>query len=194
MYRIGFITLCAFLFVSLFSCKKESAQDDGLSTTVNLSEYTVEDIPGSNRKMLTKMTTQGLLEEQGMVEGDKKVGTWAQFYAPNTKPKEIWTYENGKLNGLHYLLNNSGRVDMYESFLDGKLHGKRVTYKQGSPVEEMSYKNGQLDGIFRGFFPTGKLQRIGNFVNGKQDGKYIVYDENKQIILQANYRNGEVIK
>ena len=103
--------------------------------------------------------------------------------------KEIWTYENGKLNGLHYLLNNSGRVDMYESFLDGKLHGKRVTYKQGSPVEEMSYKNGQLDGIFRGFFPTGKLQRIGNFVNGKQDGKYIVYDENKQIILQANYNN-----
>jgi len=179
------------LFTACFtSCKKSGSDNAADQFIVDLSGYTVEDIPGSNRKMVTRLTMQGLLEEQGMVEDGKKTGTWTTFYAPNTKPKELWTYENGKLNGLHFLFNNSGRVDMYESYKDNILHGKKVTFKQGSPVEEMSYKNGKLDGIFRGFFPTGRLQRIGYFKDGLQDGQYIVYDEDKKIVLQAHYING----
>ncbi|MCO6462028.1 MAG: toxin-antitoxin system YwqK family antitoxin [Saprospiraceae bacterium] len=189
--------ICSFLFTLCLctalwtSCNKSnSGEADESQFVVDLSQYKVEDIPGSNRKMVTKLTEQGLLMEQGMVENGLKVGTWTKFYAQNTKPMETWTYENGKLNGLHFLFNNSGRVDMYESYLDNKLHGKRVTFKYGSPVEEMSYKNGKLDGIFRGFFPTGRLQRVGYFKDGLQDGKYIVYDENKNIVLQVNYVNG----
>jgi len=170
------------------SCKNSFSED--AASTLNLSEYNIEDIPGTNRKMVTKVTPQGFLEEQGMIENGKKVGTWTVFFAQNTRPMETWTYENGKLNGLHFVYNNSGRIDMYESYMNNELHGKRVTYKMGTPVEEMSYKNGKLDGVFRGFFPTGRLQRFGYFKNGLQDGQYIVYDENKNIVLQANYVNG----
>ena len=180
-----------FLIFSLTGCKEQATSDGAFEQTIALEEYVVEDIPGSGRKMVTKSTSQGLLEEQGMVEGNKKVGTWTTFYAPNTKPKETWTYENGKLNGLHFLYNNSGRVDMYESFMDNQLHGKRVTFKQGSPVEEMTYKHGKLDGVFRGFFPTGRLQRLGYYKAGLQDGEYLVYDENKNIVLSTHYSNGK---
>lgn len=183
-----FYILCIVLSCFL-SCSKENNQVSQ-DTSIDLTGYVVEDIPGSNRKMVTKLTPQGLLEEQGMVEDGKKTGTWTIFFPSNAKAKEIWNYEVGKLNGLHYILNNSGRVDVYESFLDGQLHGKRVTFKQGTPVEEMSYKNGKLDGIFRGFYPTGKLQRVGYFKNGLQDGEYIVYGEDKKIMLQAHYTNG----
>lgn len=190
--RFGlFLILLIFGLLSQMACKNDDTTvPDESQFVVDLSQYQVEDIPGSNRKMVTKLDPQGLLEEQGMVENGMRVGTWTKFYARNTKPMETWTYENGKLNGLHFLFNNSGRVDMYESYMNNKLHGKRVTFKYGSPVEEMSYKNGQLDGIFRGFFPTGKLQRVGYFKNGLQDGKYIVYDENLKIVMQATYVNG----
>jgi len=189
MYFQSKITAVFLLIICFTACKKTDSVDQE-SVGINLADYTVEDIPNSKRKMVCKYTEQGLLEEQGMVEGNQKAGTWTVFYAPNTKPKETWTYEAGKLNGLHFLYNNSGRIDMYESYRDNQLHGKRVTYKQGSPVEEMSYKNGKLDGIFRGFFPTGRLQRLGYFKNGIQDGEYIVYDEDKKIILQVRYNNG----
>ncbi len=182
------LTSVLFITLSMMSCKNSSSED--AASTLNLSEYNVEDIPGTNRKMVTKVTPQGFLEEQGMIENGKKVGTWTVFFAQNTRPMETWTYENGKLNGLHFVYNNSGRIDMYESYMNNELHGKRVTYKMGTPVEEMSYKNGKLDGVFRGFFPTGRLQRFGYFKNGLQDGQYIVYDENKNIVLQANYVNG----
>ncbi len=182
------LTSVLFITLSMMSCKNSSSED--ATSTLNLSEYNVEDIPGTNRKMVTKVTPQGFLEEQGMIENGKKVGTWTVFFAQNTRPMETWTYENGKLNGLHFVYNNSGRIDMYESYMNNELHGKRVTYKMGTPVEEMSYKNGKLDGVFRGFFPTGRLQRFGYFKNGLQDGQYIVYDENKNIVLQANYVNG----
>ncbi len=190
--RFGlFLILLMFGLLSQMACKNDDTTvPDESQFVVDLSQYQVEDIPGSNRKMVTKLDPQGLLEEQGMVENGMRVGTWTKFYARNTKPMETWTDENGKLNGLHFLFNNSGRVDMYESYMNNKLHGKRVTFKYGSPVEEMSYKNGQLDGIFRGFFPTGKLQRVGYFKNGLQDGKYIVYDENLKIVMQATYVNG----
>lgn len=177
------------MLASFLSCKKENSQSNTVDK-IDLEKYIVEDIPGSDRKMVTKLNPQGLLEEQGVVENGQKVGTWTSFFPSNAKAKEIWTYEAGKLNGLHFLLNNAGRVDMYESFLNNQLHGKRVTFKQGTQVEEMSYKNGQLDGIFRGFYPTGKLQRVGSFKNGLQDGKYIVYGEDKKILIQTHYTNG----
>lgn len=182
------LTCILFITLSMMSCKNTSSEE--AVSTLNLSEYNIEDIPGTSRKMVTKVTPQGFLEEQGMIENGKKVGTWTVFFAQNTRPMETWTYENGKLNGLHFVYNNSGRIDMYESYMNNELHGKRVTYKMGTPVEEMSYKNGKLDGVFRGFFPTGKLQRFGYFKNGLQDGQYIVYDENKNIVLQASYVNG----
>lgn len=172
-----------------FSCTPEDSQS-GQDSIIDLAGYVVEDIPGSQRKMVTKLTPQGLLEEQGMVEDGKKVGTWTSFFPSNAKAKEIWNFEAGKLNGLHFILNNAGRVDMYESYMNNQLHGKRVTFKQGTPVEEMSYKNGKLNGIFRGFYPTGKLQRLGYFKDGLQDGQYIVYGEDKKIMLQAHYTNG----
>ncbi|KXK17028.1 MAG: hypothetical protein IT216_01680 [Saprospiraceae bacterium] len=181
---VGFL----FIILSFQSCKEAST--NAVDTSLNLDEYLVEDIPGTSRKMVTKLTPQGFLEEQGMIENGKKVGTWTVFFAQNTRPMETWTYEEGKLNGLHFVYNNSGRVDMYESYMNNELHGKKVTYKMGTPVEEMSYKHGKLDGVFRGFFPTGKLQRLGYFKNGLQDGKYIVYDENKNIVLSATYVNG----
>lgn len=187
------VSICYSLFIAIAffsSCKSKESANEAFVQRIDLTGYNVEEIPGSDRKMVTKNTSQGLLEEQGMIEGDKKVGTWTTFYAPNTKPKELWTYEEGQLNGLHFLFNNSGRVDMYESYMNNQLHGKRVTFKQGSPVEEMSYKNGKLDGVFRGFFPTGRLQRIGYYKDGLQTGEYIVYDENKNIVLSTRYTNG----
>lgn len=188
------VLLLVVMSVFIQGCKNSKKPDNLSGPALDLSEYIVEPIEGSDVQMVTRLTPQGFLEEQGMVKNGKKTGTWAVFFPPQMKIKEIWNYEAGQLNGLHIVLNNSGRVDMYESFRNNQLHGKKATFKQGTPVEEISYKNGKMDGVFRGFFPTGKLQRFGYYKDGKMDGKYLVYDAEGNVATEANYENGVQIK
>ena len=194
--RFSYLLFFQFLLICS-ACKDDttSAGSADLTTArVIIEEYDLTPIPGTNMQMAVKSDVEGLVIEQGMLENGIKTGTWAKFFPRNGKIMEIWNYAGGKLNGLHILLNNSGRVDMYESYVDNKLNGKRMTFKLGTPVEEMSYVNGKLDGVFRGFNASGRLQRKGFYVNGVQDGDYFVYDDNGKVIMQVKYKNGQVIK
>lgn len=190
------ITLSINILLTLLfaSCKNSEINTNSPTPEkLDLKEYVAEPIEGTNRQMVTKFNAQGILIEQGFVENGLKCGAWYTFYAEKGRIQEIWNYESGKKNGLHVVMNNSGRVDLYESYLDDIPHGKKATFKMGTPVEEMTYYKGQLHGMFRGFAPNGRLQRIGNFKNGKQDGQYFVYDENGKVILSAKYANGVVV-
>lgn len=183
--------------LSILGCKQTNESNDPANMTtakIMTEEYDLTPIPGTNMQMAVKSDVDGLVIEQGMVENGLKAGTWAKFFPRNGKVMEIWNYAAGKLNGMHILLNNSGRVDMYETYIDNKLNGKRMTFKLGTPVEEMSYVNGKLDGIFRGFNPMGRIQRKGFYVNGVQDGDYFVYDDDGKVIMQVKYKNGQVVK
>lgn len=195
MSRIS-IFLLSLLIIA--SCKNNSTgagggKDDS-KETVSVAEYDLTPIPGTNMQMAVKSDLDQLVIEQGMVENGVKTGTWAKFFPRLGKLMEVWNYAGGKKNGLHILFNNSGRVDMYESYIDNQLYGKRMTFKLGTPVEEMSYREGKLDGKFRGFSPGGKLQRQGTYINGLQDGDYTVWDDNGQVVLSVKYKNGQVVK
>lgn len=193
-------TSILFLLLSIcfWQCQSSDTEPEAALNTsseqVNLSEFDLTPIPGTNMQMAAKLDNDSRVIEQGMIENGVKTGTWATFFPNNGKIMEIKNYAAGKLNGLHILLNNAGRVDMYESYVDNQLYGKRMTFKLGTPVEEMSYKAGKLDGMFRGFSPQGKLQRLGYYVNGVQDGPYKVWNDAGQVILDVMYKNGQQIK
>jgi antitoxin component YwqK of YwqJK toxin-antitoxin module len=191
------LLLCV-CFLAFCQCKPADQSTDQVSDSnvdkVNLTDYDLTPIPGTNMQMATKLDNDSRVLEQGMIEDGVKTGTWATFFPNNGKIMEIKNYAAGKLNGLHILLNNAGRVDMYESYVDNQLYGKRMTFKLGTPVEEMSYKNGKLDGMFRGFSPMGKLQRLGYYVNGVQDGPYKVWNDSGQVIVDVMYKNGQQVK
>ena len=72
-------------------------------------------------------------------------GPYKIFYKDKNKLKEIWNYENDKLEGKSYMMYENGKVMKEQSYLNDKLHGwYKGYYSTGQIWERYYYENGVL--------------------------------------------------
>jgi len=151
-----------------------------------------EAIDGTDAEIAIQKDAGGMIKESGIIRNGMKDGIYLT-YNPEGKIKTLGSYVNGKLNGVYLEMSDREQVEMKAHYKNDQLHGQFAKYKYGRPTQELNYKNGVLDGPFSEWSDRGKLAKKGSFKNGKQDGVLQFFDEEENLMMEYNYKDGEKV-
>ncbi len=158
------------------------------------------------------------LRYEGRFEHGKEVGTF-KFYCSDCKsqPMVIKKFSNkdntadvqyfiasgklvseGKMDGKNrigewlYYHKKSKNVMSREHYVDGKLHGKKLTYfPNGKITEEISYENGVRQGDNLYYSPEGTLLKNLKYSDDELQGEATYYDAYGNLTIKGYYKNGK---
>jgi len=166
----------------------------GGGVTANLDGFTTESA-GGGVSVAVKKDGEGKLLEKGYLVNGAKSGMWMTYYADKDagRIRTIASYTNGILNGPYMELSNRGQIETEVNYMNNKYHGTITNYKFGRPTSVKEYKNGELDGTSTDFFSDGDIQKEVNFKGGKQHGNMKWYNEDGQVTMEYEYKNGEKV-
>jgi len=180
-----------FLITLLASCGG-SATKAPTATPSNLTGFMSEKINGSNAELATKKDGAGLILEKGIVRDEKKDGIFMTYHN-NGRIKTIGSYVNDQLNGVYLELSEREQVESKTNYLNGTLHGPHATYKFGRATLELTYQNGLQEGPFTEYSDRGKVSKSGNFKAGQLDGTMKFFDDEENLTMEFEYKNGEKV-
>ena len=184
LFGLFFITILA-------SCGGSGAKAPA-PTPSDLSGFIAEQISGSDAELASRKDASGVLVEKGVIRNGKKDGIFMTYH-PNGRIKTIGSYVNDQLSGVYLELSDREQVESKTNYLNGVLHGPHATYKFGRPTLELTYANGLQEGEFKEYSDRGKLSRTGSFKEGKLHGSLKSYDEEENITMEFEYKNGEKV-
>jgi len=148
-----------------------------------------------NAEITEKQDPNGLTTERTQFINGQETGISVAYHPEKGLPKKIQTLNNGQLDGPVVEINCRGQVEKVANYKNGELNGEQATYKFGRVVESSTYKNGKLDGTYRSYFNNSEsLQKEAQYKDGIQDGFFRQYNEEGNIVLEYQYKNGEVVK
>lgn len=186
--------LLLFLFVStLFFASCSTSTNTGAAA--NLEGYQTEVIDGTSITKATKKSGAGEIIEQGYVSNGKRNGIWMTYYEGDDagKIKTIASYSDGILSGPYLELSNRGQIETEVNYENNMYHGKFVTYKFGRLTKEVNYNKNALDGVTIEYDNRGNKQKEINYKDGKQHGMMRYYNEEGDVIVEYEYKNGEKV-
>jgi len=166
----------------------------GGGATAKLDGFKTENT-GNGVSKAVKMDDSGNMLEHGYLVNGAKSGMWMTYYGDKDagRIRTIASYANGILNGPYLELSNRGQIETEVNYLNNKYHGTITNYKFGRPTAIKTYKDGQLDGTSTDFFSDGDIQKEVNFKDGKQHGNMKWYNEDGQVTMEYEYKNGEKV-
>lgn len=150
---------------------------------------------GNGASYVSKKDASGNLLESGYVVNGSKSGNWMTYYSGKDagRIKTIASYTNGILNGPYFELSTRGQIESQTDYQSNKYHGMVTTYKFGRPLTEKMYKNGNLDGVSTDYYSDGVIQKEINFKDGKQHGTMKWFNEEGELTMEYEYKNGEKV-
>lgn len=121
----------------------------------------------------------------------------AYFYHENKNLLAFGIYMNEKKDSVWTHYGPSERISFKETYKDGVLHGKRITYyvpeiiydKTVEVMREAIYKNGRLNGPVVEYFPGGGKKLEGKYKNGRFDGIAKRYHPNGRLMIKERWKN-----
>ncbi|MBP6334690.1 MAG: hypothetical protein KA444_04385 [Bacteroidia bacterium] len=90
--------------------------------------------------------------------------------------------KKGKLDGLTINYYENGVVKFTAEYRNGRMYGERLYYNE---------TGGLCDGKFINYDDDGDIEREGICINGKPEGEFKVYDNNKELVIKANFKDGK---
>ncbi len=195
LQRFSLLLLLAFF---AWACEQHGKTGNGPEegSGLDVSAYELTPIPNTNTSLAVKKDKDGHIVEEGLLKDNQKEGTWVSYHNTDEKqiPKSVQGFHNGLPNGVLIEYGNRGQLEKIAHYLNGQLHGRYATYDYGRIKEIRHYKNGKLDGLYIKNYPkTDHIQSEAQFKDGKQDGFYRYYDEEGNVTLEYEYRNGKKI-
>jgi len=193
-----YFSLLIFSILMTISSSCDSGQEkpsrQAETGTGDLSGLVLEDIPGSTVKYARQLSAAGQLEIEGFAENGKKTGQWIQ-YSPEGDILLINHYVNGLLEGPAIRMSFRNQVDLKTTYRRNLLDGPWTSYKYGKVIEKRNYVDDKLDGVVKTYDDrTFKLKQEVQYKNGLQHGYFKYYDENGNVTLEYEYKDGEKIK
>lgn len=172
----------------LFSACTNNASPKGYFDT---SEYTVENISGTDMQYATKKF-DGKIKEEGLLLNGNRSGLWVT-YDNKEKFKTSTSYVQGKKNGIHCIYNNRNQINEEIHYLNDKKNGSHTVYEYGRIKLKKHYKDDMLDGAFIEYSKNEKVQKSTEYKNNKMDGKMLFYNEEGKLTMEYIYKNGEKV-
>lgn len=185
------ISLFILVMATLWGC---SGGGGAGAPVMDASGYQLEDIPGLSAKIANKYDANGVLIEEGLLINGVKTGTWITYHAETKFPATVISYEGGMYNGPYMEFNERGQLSLRATYRNNLLHGSWGKYSFGRTEEEATYKDGKLHGIYRVYQKrNGKLQSEAEYKDGVQDGIYRFYNEEGEVTLEYQFKDGEKV-
>jgi antitoxin component YwqK of YwqJK toxin-antitoxin module len=157
--------------------------------------YEVTYIENSPAQRLLKRNAEGAIIEEGMLYDGRKIGAWIEYGPEGKFPAKLTTYADGNYNGTYLEFNTRGHITLRATYKNNKLDGPWAAYSFGRVEKQAHYKDGELDGTYLEYNKkTGDLQKEVNYKDGKQHGAYRFYDEEGNVMLEYEYRDGEKVE
>lgn len=186
-----FKLLSSIVLLSAFIASCSNGGSSG--ETYDLKGFHTEPI-GGGATYASYMDQNGWPLSTGHVIGDVRNGTWTTYHPASKNLKTVTNFINGKKNGTEFTFNERGYLESVVGYRNNELHGLSAKYKNGRVLSETNYANGIMHGPFAVYDESrGKLQRSGSFLQGKQHGELLFYDENENVTLRYEYKNGEKV-
>lgn len=194
--------ILVFLFTAslIFACGSPSSNTapaaPAQAGTGSLEGFNISEISGTNLSTAVRTDDSNNILEEGNTLNGKKEGAWMTYYSSNRdkgKIKTLTNYHNGVKNGIDLTFAKNGTIETKSTFANGNLNGAYAKFKSSRKLEEATYSNGQLTGVYRTFYNTGKLQQESHYSNGKKHGKSTYYNQEEEITMEYEYKNGEQV-
>ncbi len=194
MKNLIFISL-TILFLS--ACGKnpphETAQVQRI-TPLNLSDYQITDIAGSNLKRAVKLRPNGSIIEEGTLLDGKRQGAWVLFNEEKPSPKRVANYVEDRLEGVFMEFNSQGQADFVSHYRENVLDGSFARFKLGRKSEEGNFKMGVHHGTFCNYFSgMDLLEHEVEYAGGKMHGMNRYYNRQGKVVMEYKYERGEKI-
>ena len=165
----------------------------GSGSSYDLKGYHTEGI-GGNATYAEYIDTDGSPISKGYVISGVRNGTWTTYHPTTTKVKKVTNYINGKKNGPELVFNERGYLDGVTEYRNDEYHGLVAVYRNGRTISETNYANGVMHGAYKIYDDSrGKIQRSGYFKNGKQHGEQLYFDDQGNITMKYEYKDGEKV-
>lgn len=127
-----------------------------------IKEFNAKD----NTAIVKYFTIKGKLVSEGKMDGKSRIGEWVYYH------------------------EKSNNIMSRENYVNGKLHGKKITYYSNNNITEvLNYNNGMMDGENSYFSPEGILLKKLNYSKDKLEGHAYYYDASGMVIIEGNYKN-----
>ncbi|WP_235298397.1 toxin-antitoxin system YwqK family antitoxin [Portibacter marinus] len=184
------------LFLSAILLTQCEEKPESVPGGIDLSNFETKAINGSNAFYVVKKGPAGNNLEEGMVVNGLQDGTWVTYWPDGddmNKIKSVISYVNGVVNGPYMEFNNRGQVEKRVTYVNNQYHGLYSEYKFGRPIKEYMYDEGILDGVSKEYSDRGKLTKETGYKEGKIHGTYRQYDEEGNVVLEYEYKDGEKI-
>lgn len=169
-------------------------QAGGGAPVVDTTGYILETIPGSSIQKARMEDENGQVIEEGFMQNGVKVGTWTTYKAGIEFPITITSYVDGQYTGVYLEFNDRGQLELKAGYLNNQLHGPWGKYRFGRPESTANYINGEMDGAYKEYFTRdGKIQKEVNYKAGKEHGIMRFYNEEGEVTVEYEYKNGEKV-
>lgn len=121
----------------------------------------------------------------------------AYFYHENKNILAFGIYKNQEKDSVWTHYGPSGRISFRETYKNGVLHGKRITYyvpeiehdKTVEVMREAIYENGRLNGPVVEYFPGGTKKLEGKYNDGRFEGVAKRYHPNGRLMIMERWKN-----
>ena len=179
------------LFLLNYACKSPEVKSQ--EGTGDLTGFELSAIPGSSTEYAVRKDGLGQIVFEGYVTDKKRHGQWIE-YNQEGDIILIENYVNGLREGLALKMVSRGQIEQKARYHQGMLNGPWTQYKFGKVIEERNYVIGKLDGNVKSYDDrTWKLKQEVQYKEGKQHGYFRYYDEEGNVTLEYEYKNGEKV-
>ena len=181
--------------LGFFACESGAgSQPAAGAVSTELTGFATTPIPGTDYVLAEKRNADGQLVEAGRLRGDTKDGTWVTYHPDKEIPATVADYVNGNYSGTYQTFNNRGQLEMIAGYVNNQLHGKYAKYKFGRKTEEGEYNNGKETGVWTVYYNNKDIpQKMTTYLDGQMNGPLRFYDEEGNVTVEYEYRNGEKV-
>lgn len=184
------------MFLLIMGCSQQDQTREAVGGAIpeiptGAMTESLEDTPGLTR--VTLNDNNGKVAMGGFYLNQKREGSWVEYH-PNGMIKTITTYVGGKKEGLFAEFSETGQTVRRCLYHNDQRDGEYREYNYSTVKEERFYKGGKLEGAVRIYYPDGKIMEEGLYVNGVRDGISKWYDQQGNLTIQYEYKEGTLVK
>lgn len=184
------------MFLLIMGCSQQGQKGEAVGGSVpeipiGAMTESLEDTPGLTR--VTLNDNNGKVAMGGFYLNQKREGSWVEYH-PNGMIKTITTYVGGKKEGMFAEFSETGQTVRRCLYHNDQRDGEYREYNYSTVKEERFYKGGKLEGAVRIYYPDGKIMEEGLYVNGVRDGISKWYDQQGNLTIQYEYKEGTLVK
>lgn len=186
--------LSAFVFI-FSACGNGGSNSSNSSSipSIDLTGFVVTDL-SDGYQLVTKSNAEGKIKEEGVLKNGKRNGTWVIYQDRRNLPIKVSNFVNDAYSGTHIEYSNTGQIELICRYKNNVLNGKYTRLKNTRILEQGIYVNGEIDGLYQKFYPNKEsVQQEINYQMGKLHGASNYYNEEGQLMMSYEYKDGEKI-